>query len=705
MVYCILYCVLYQDYDAMASNAAEHGGMKVLQDLRSLQRKLTGVKPLAVGLHSKRGSDEHKGSWLYIAHQEAERNQVVLPEGLLEVYINRELFATLDGHQYGFAAIVLSTQKAEADAIAQDTKSHLTSDVIGVWILPEDKRLPAQESQFIKFFSELLRPAGNLKNVKSFVKSCEKLDIRSAPLKNEFGDLVTMLEPMNEAVTTTELKQLRTKFENDSSLKLHKAVTLFPTGEELLDTVSSACKQRATDSNLVEDLGVLEKQHATLKEVTVLLALPTGKQMVALPQKAMWQQFHELLASVVAKSSSQFRGKRQTKFDLWCSAVEATRVVLMDAVLENIRAKETKVLQDASGLYGKINTGGKPTPEELNSFMTTVEQLHETIYQDPKSIGLDVLFKEQDDKLKEFRITILKFQSQIKLVGNTLALIVKGPLNLVGDVAIEFSNLVGPATSPSHWDAFKVVGRKLLQKLILTAFTAPLKVGVVPKFIKAMVEWTDAKSFAPCDIIPDAGFDMEAYVATVTSIESKHTFHIDLMKDVEVVTSVKGPLRTALLFPSAMQAVHCAGKLFDWKYDQKLFSASDEMVVTALPGLKTQLKGLLGELEKCKAVASSGPEHPYEGVRALCQCLSEFRLRNVGTCVQSCHKEMTDKKKALTNDMAPDTVVDAIKNLAEGELTPKVMDEIYAKVLDASSNAFCCRRTNIVLPPGSRAVL
>jgi hypothetical protein len=80
-------------------------------------------------------------------------------------------------------------------------------------------------------------------------------------------------------------------------------------------------------------------------------------------------------------------------------------------------------------------------------------------------------------------------------------------------------------------------------------------------------------------------------------------------------------------------------------------------------------------------------------------------LRNVGTCVQSCHNEMTDKKKALTNDMAPDTVVDAIKNLAEGELTPKVMDEIYAKVLDASSNAFCCRRTNIVLPPGSRAVL
>jgi hypothetical protein len=705
MVYCILYCVLYQDYDAMASNAAEHGGMKVLQDLRSLQRKLTGVKPLAVGLHSKRGSDEHKGSWLYIAHQEAERNQVVLPEGLLEVYINRELFATLDGHQYGFAAIVLSTQKAEADAIAQDTKSHLTSDVIGVWILPEDKRLPAQESQFIKFFSELLRPAGNLKNVKSFVKSCEKLDIRSAPLKNEFGDLVTMLEPMNEAVTTTELKQLRTKFENDSSLKLHKAVTLFPTGEELLDTVSSACKQRATDSNLVEDLGVLEKQHATLKEVTVLLALPTGKQMVALPQKAMWQQFHELLASVVAKSSSQFRGKRQTKFDLWCSAVEATRVVLMDAVLENIRAKETKVLQDASGLYGKINTGGKPTPEELNSFMTTVEQLHETIYQDPKSIGLDVLFKEQDDKLKEFRITILKFQSQIKLVGNTLTLIAKGPLNLVGDVAIEFSNLVGPATSPPHWDAFKVVGRKFLQKLILTAFTAPLKVGVVPKFIKAMVEWTDAKSFAPCDIIPDAGFDMEAYVATVTSIESKHTFHIDLMKDVEVVTSVKGPLRTALLFPSAMQAVHCAGKLFDWKYDQKLFSASDEMVVTALPGLKTHLKGLWGGLEKCKAVASSGPEHTYEGVRALYQCLSEFRLRNVGTCVQSCHKEMTDKKKALTNDMAPDTVVDAIKNLAEGELTPKVMDEIYAKVLDASSNAFCCRRTNIVLPPGSRAVL
>jgi hypothetical protein len=705
MVYCILYCVLYQDYDAMASNAAEHGGMKVLQDLRSLQRKLTGVKPLAVGLHSKRGSDEHKGSWLYIAHQEAERNQVVLPEGLLEVYINRELFATLDGHQYGFAAIVLSTQKAEADAIAQDTKSHLTSDVIGVWILPEDKRLPAQESQFIKFFSELLRPAGNLKNVKSFVKSCEKLDIRSAPLKNEFGDLVTMLEPMNEAVTTTELKQLRTKFENDSSLKLHKAVTLFPTGEELLDTVSSACKQRATDSNLVEDLGVLEKQHATLKEVTMLLALPTGKQMVALPQKAMWQQFHELLASVVAKSSSQFRGKRQTKFDLWGSAVEATRVVLMDAVLENIRAKETKVLQDASGLYGKINTGGKPTPEELSSFMTTVEQLHETIYQDPKSIGLDVLFKEQDDKLKEFRITILKFQSQIKLVGNTLTLIVKGPLNLVGDVAIEFSNLVGPATSPPHWDAFKVVGRKFLQKLILTAFTAPLKVGVVPKFIKAMVEWTDAKSFAPCDIIPDAGFDMEAYVATVTSIESKHTFHIDLMKDVEVVTSVKGPLRMALLFPSAMQAVHCAGKLFDWKYDQKLFSASDEMVVTALPGLKTHLKGLWGGLEKCKAVASSGPEHTYEGVRALYQCLSEFRLRNVGTCVQSCHKEMTDKKKALTNDMAPDTVVDAIKNSAEGELTPKVMDEIYAKVLDASSNAFCCRRTNIVLPPGSRAVL
>jgi hypothetical protein len=189
------------------------------------------------------------------------------------------------------------------------------------------------------------------------------LDIKSTPLKNEFGDLVTMLEPMNEAVTTTELKQLRTKFENDSSLKLHKAVTLFPTGEELLDTVSSACKQRAADSNLVEDLGVLEKQHATLKEVTMLLALPTGKQMVALPQKAMWKQFHELLASVVAKSSSQFRGKRQTKFDLWGSAVEATRVVLMDAVLENIRAKETKVLQDASGLYGKINTGGKATPE------------------------------------------------------------------------------------------------------------------------------------------------------------------------------------------------------------------------------------------------------------------------------------------------------------------------------------------------------
>jgi hypothetical protein len=45
MVYCILYCVLYQDYDAMATNVAEHGGMKVLQDLRSLQRKLTGVKP------------------------------------------------------------------------------------------------------------------------------------------------------------------------------------------------------------------------------------------------------------------------------------------------------------------------------------------------------------------------------------------------------------------------------------------------------------------------------------------------------------------------------------------------------------------------------------------------------------------------------------------------------------------------------------
>ena len=163
--------------------------------------------------------------------------------------------------------------------------------------LPEQDREKFQSDKIIKAAVDLLRVADNTSKIQEFVSHVMKdFTVLNSGLKEELEDLSIVTNPMNLDHSSEVLQLARDRMKTVTSRRLHKAMTLFPTGMGLLDGVDKALEQRTKDADLARDLEV----GASLIAVFWRKLLPTAWSRARLWRFQSWLHGRPCLRSALA---------------------------------------------------------------------------------------------------------------------------------------------------------------------------------------------------------------------------------------------------------------------------------------------------------------------------------------------------------------------------------------------------------------------
>ena len=158
--------------------------------------------------------------------------------------------------------------------------------------------------------------------IEQYCELCLLSVILDGQLKQEIHDLSYILHPMDPKLEIFKISEIKSKFETNKTLKLHRALTLFNTGAALLTRVDDAIKQRAVDERCGSDLSEAEGVHEIASKSGEVPKVVDGK--VVIPHQSDWQKIHETVLIVTPKLSDtakQTFGARIAKLETSVSDV------------------------------------------------------------------------------------------------------------------------------------------------------------------------------------------------------------------------------------------------------------------------------------------------------------------------------------------------------------------------------------------------
>ena len=242
----------------------ETAKMKVLQNLRAVQRSVQLVTPLVSAL-----SDEKvPGHELWAAAKAATTDTFAPCAKLVEIALQRDLEkASKDGNFDAMLALL---------GVGADAGRPAAEAAFNVYLLnTADKRTAFQEREIFRLLAELMRGDGQIENLAKMTSAIVKAQIflDDSPVMSELLDLSKILRPKDDDVKPQELQDLVQRFRTDPGLRLHKVLCNFTTGLEVLEQASKAALDRIKNETLI---GRLDKLQQELQDLPALVLNETS---------------------------------------------------------------------------------------------------------------------------------------------------------------------------------------------------------------------------------------------------------------------------------------------------------------------------------------------------------------------------------------------------------------------------------------------
>jgi hypothetical protein len=661
-----------ESYDSESSQADDDPGMQVLADLRKSSKQLEVMQPLVISLGDV---DFEKPTWpgnVLIANAEAARAIGINVHPLVtEIAVSRELSLFSTQARWAMCASLLcSTASADADG-----------KVLSTFCLPESDRVHFQVRELVKIAVDLLRPENNIPAVKGMMKATSDLEVADV-FKIELKNLGIMLYPMDDATSTTELRSIKTSFENDKSLKLHKAMTLFPTGTEIMDSVDAAINQRAADRGLLAELTnlhVLRNSAPEIKDATCLIK----KDAVLLPNAGVWSELHIAMVSILATASEQFKEKNSISLDDVQSLLSSVKSKLKEAAII-IYDRE---LEAALALLRPLLAADAQTQtaEETQTTLANATLALDTLKRLPiyaaKDIGLLAVSSTEDSLVKECDEMFQNSKAFVEQLVPNIRALCAGEFSFVQDSSVVFAN----SLSPQEDD---VGGLRMFKVLALTRIKDLAKTQVletcqpIMPLIKKLAaadpnessDWFERKvTFTNSQLLVDCAADAEidSIIKVTDCVLSKYKIAINPHDPINVENADVG-LNYAILraAPHVYKVV---------KHITIVAECTEETtwVDTIVPQIKMSLDtatSAVGSLVagadnsvKAKALCGFSIVEKYlvNKAKSLVESATKM-LNNAMASIASCEEECSDIKTlgTIVNDLDLDTHSDKLLRIA-----------------------------------------
>ena len=199
-------------------------------------------------------------------------------------------------------------------------------------------------------------------------------------VKTEVKEVATLTDPWS-ASSAGELQRLTDKYARDSSLKLHKAMTLFPTGILIMDSASSIRVQWMEDTKCGLDLVKIQ-----LPPPIQLSQLASELKSLQLPDHKAWKMCRLDLEKVKAKCSERFKEQEAEKLASIAASIEAAGAAMKSAITAGLESE-----------FSRINSAVVSLSEErletYDHFKAVAEEVEQAL-PSAKSLMLDVLGPE-----------------------------------------------------------------------------------------------------------------------------------------------------------------------------------------------------------------------------------------------------------------------------------------------------------------------
>ena len=393
--------------DGPGNNEGTHEGMKLLKKLRSVKKTLDSLEPLVKSL-----SDEKVSGCEVIAEfQACKAASIELPDEIAEVGFARHienLASSKDwnriAHSLGLRDPPRVLARQGSAASEEEKENRVVLD-----LLPQHRQQDCQQRMMVKCFVDLTRSDNASADIRALHAAITVGKIKTPAVSEEFADLADIMNPWR-AASVEVLEEKRQKFLTNDTLKMHKALTLFPSGCALMDECDKVRLQRMEDIGMEKDL---QKVQVPADVVMSDTSLETAK----LPNEKGWKKCVSDVAKIRGKNSEQFKETHKRKFETFDGAIDRAAKALRRCAEDSFHSK----VAAACGTLTKLSTAW-----ESNTKMA-IKRLTEAFKADcdglvsalPSSatLGLTALHrdyvKNYDDLMEKNKLEVINLQTTV----------------------------------------------------------------------------------------------------------------------------------------------------------------------------------------------------------------------------------------------------------------------------------------------------
>ena len=427
-------------------NEDTHEGMKVLKKLRNIKGTLDKMAPLVRALGDD--ADDKATGVAIIETALACKDSASLPDVVFEVGLQR----LVDSHAANkewleLASVLLCSSSSRPLARQSSNESHSSQPDASKYtlnVLPEGARSTFQQRALLKAVIDLTRAENAVADVVALTDCVDTSKLMSAELVTEMQDLKVLSHPWT-AQPTESLEALRHKYLTNTAMKLHKGLTLFPTGILIMDVADAVRLKLLDDVQCSKDLDKLTAPGALARDQ---LASDLGS--LTLVQHKAWKKFCSELEKITSKGSESFTTRYESKLAEHRKTIDDAAAALV--------AKADELIRTAFGnVCGHIGDndldieGFKVECDTFVSNMPSAETLKLTMLSKPFSQEFD----EKAEKLKSFTRS---------LQSGVVAMATPADFDIYDDNVVDLLNVL-QAGAPSESPAFGRVAATLKNKL------------------------------------------------------------------------------------------------------------------------------------------------------------------------------------------------------------------------------------------------
>ena len=699
------------------SSSGDPKDMKILEDLTNAKATAQKMLALVAAIHATSGP-ESSGQALLQAVREAMDEEAILDAEkdttfYMEMAIDRELMMASAAKQFKHMAEILDPER---ETEPSKVSVRLLQEALGAkeWAIVQDKKIT-------KGLVDLLRQPEGGDAVVAYLEAMRSAKVLSEDLEDdamgqsiagEMAVLRKIASPWEVSLTDLDLAEAKGKLEKGTTMRIHKCMTLFPTGQRLMEeaavaitkrTADAACEQKLTE--MLALLGSGGALHPFCKSggddetfdmehcLGHVIMTTKGDITISTDLTAALKLMTCHLSYLKANGSPRFSDQHKDTLAMLAQLLDTFAEVLQEKITAHIRSLMQPVFVKATGLLQALQVHGDGHQKAVQAAVPLKEVLatfgnwamHE---QSPKDLLQCMVLPEHVLEISTFweaarnSVLVLKFSLEL-LCERSFPTLENENVQALHDL------LDKPLRAMQTADGYQVFNEHCIQAMLRTATTAILK--SIPESVLSAVlpllsggDGADAWATANLKQLTDLDLSTLAPVRQCAALISQHFSTLQ-----SKAVKVKG-CTTAMAFlvhmPEIVLALH---HMLKHRACEKVVTEDvfkDGGLLTGLAELQKVMESI-----KCCSFLAQG-----EGERFAQKLLSETDTAQaalVDKALAAMKKDLGDHRDNLEQAQAQEgeakSNVATMMNMAETKsFSPEVLARMLKLAQSGNARAF-----------------